>query len=58
MVISVIDRIERVLSMAIGSALACARYTLFRRVDDPFQPVMVAAAPYVVMRAASLRRGR
>ena len=43
-VISFIDRINRVLTMAVGSALACASYTTFGLIDDPFQPVMYAAA--------------
>lgn len=43
-VISFIDRINRVLTMAAGSALACASYTLFGLVDNPFQPIMYVAA--------------
>ncbi len=46
-VISFIDRIDRVLTMAVGSALACASYTLFGLVDDPFQPVRYAAAVFL-----------
>jgi hypothetical protein len=45
-VITFIDRINRVLTMAVGSALACASYTLFGLVDDPFQPIMYAAAVF------------
>jgi MFS family permease len=46
-VISFIDRINRVLTMAIGSALACASYTTFGLVDDPFRPVMYGAAVFL-----------
>ena len=47
LVIFVIDRINRVLTMAIGSALACASYTLFGLIDNPFQPLMYAAAVFL-----------
>ncbi len=46
-VISFIDRVDRVLTMAVGSALACASYTLFGFVDDPFKPIMYAAAVFL-----------
>ena len=46
-VISFIDRVNRVLTMAVGSALASASYTLFGLVDDPFQPIMYAAAVFL-----------
>jgi MFS family permease len=46
-VISFIDRINRVLTMAVGAALASASYTTFGLVDDPFQPVMYAAAVFL-----------
>jgi MFS family permease len=46
-VISFIDRVNRVLTMAVGAALASASYTIFGLVDDPFQPVMYAAAVFL-----------
>lgn len=46
-VISFIDRIDRVLTMTVGAALACASYVTFGLVDDPFQPVMYAAAVFL-----------
>lgn len=46
-VISFIDRIDRVLTMAVGAALACASYITFGLIDDPFQPVMYAAAVFL-----------
>lgn len=46
-VITFIDRINRVLTMAVGAALASASYTTFGLVDDPFQPVMYAAAVFL-----------
>jgi MFS family permease len=47
LVIFFIDRINRVLTMAIGSALACASYTLFGLMENPFQPIMYAAAVFL-----------
>jgi MFS family permease len=47
LVIFFIDRINRVLTMAVGSALACASYTLFGLIDNPFQPLMYAAAVFL-----------
>jgi MFS family permease len=47
LVIFFIDRIDRVLTMAVGAALACASYTLFGLVDNPFQPIMYAAAVFL-----------
>jgi MFS family permease len=47
LVIFFIDRINRVLTMAIGAGLACASYTLFGLVDNPFQPIMFAAAVFL-----------
>lgn len=46
-VISFIDRVDRVLFMAVASALACASYVWFGLVDDPFQPVMYFAAVFL-----------
>jgi MFS family permease len=46
-VISFIDRINRILTMAVASALACASYTAFGLVDDPFQPAMYFAAVFL-----------
>jgi MFS family permease len=46
-VISFIDRIDRILTMAVASALACASYTAFGLVDDPFQPAMYFAAVFL-----------
>jgi MFS family permease len=46
-VIAFIDRLDRVLWMVIGSALACASYTLFGLVDNPFEPIMFAAAAFL-----------
>jgi MFS family permease len=46
-VISFIDRINRVLTMALGSALACASYTTFGLIDDPFQPIVYLAAAFL-----------
>jgi MFS family permease len=46
-VIFFIDRINRVLTMAIASALACASYTLFGLMENPFQPIMYAAAVFL-----------
>ncbi len=46
-VISFIDRIDRVLFMAVASGLACASYVWFGLVDDPFQPAMYAAAVFL-----------
>jgi MFS family permease len=43
-VISFIDRVDRVLFMAVASALACGSYVWFGLVDDPFQPAMYLAA--------------
>jgi MFS family permease len=47
LVIFFIDRINRVLTMAIGSGLACASYTLFGLMENPFQPLMFAAAVFL-----------
>ncbi len=47
LVIFFIDRINRVLTMAIGAGLACASYTLFGLVENPFQPIMYAAAVFL-----------
>lgn len=47
LVIFFIDRLNRLLTMAIGAALACASYTLFGLVDNPFQPIMFAAAVFL-----------
>lgn len=46
-VITFIDRINRILTMAIGSALACASYTIFGLIDDPFQPIVFLAAAFL-----------
>lgn len=46
-VISFIDRIDRVLFMAVASGLACASYIWFGLVDDPFQPAMYVAAVFL-----------
>lgn len=46
-VISFIDRVNRILTMAVGAGLACASYTTFGLIDDPFQPVMYAAAVFL-----------
>jgi MFS family permease len=46
-VIFFIDRINRVLTMAVGAGLACASYTLFGLVGNPFQPIMFAAAVFL-----------
>jgi len=43
-VISFIDRVDRVLFMAVASALACGSYIWFGLVDNPFQPAMFVAA--------------
>lgn len=47
LVIFFIDRIDRILTMAIGSALACASYTLFGLIENPFQPITYAAAVFL-----------
>lgn len=46
-VIFFIDRINRVLTMAVGAGLACASYTLFGLIENPFQPIMFAAAVFL-----------
>jgi MFS family permease len=46
-VISFIDRIDRVFTMAVAAGLACASYTTFGLVDDPFAPGMYAAAVFL-----------
>jgi len=46
-VISFIDRVDRVLFMAVASALACGSYIWFGLVDDPFQPAMYVAAVFL-----------
>jgi MFS family permease len=46
-VISFIDRVDRVLFMAVASGLACASYIWFGLVDDPFQPAMYVAAVFL-----------
>ena len=46
-VITFIDRINRILTMAIGSALACASYTIFGLIDNPFQPIVYLAAVFL-----------
>jgi MFS family permease len=46
-VIFFIDRINRVLTMAVGAGLACASYTLFGLVENPFQPIMYGAAVFL-----------
>ncbi len=47
LVIFFIDRVDRVLTMAVGAALACASYTTFGLIDDPFQPIMYLAAAFL-----------
>ena len=47
MVISFIDRVDRVLFMVVASALACGSYLWFGLVDDPFQPAMYVAAVFL-----------
>ena len=46
-VIGFIDRVDRVLFMAVASGLACASYIVFGLVDDPFRPVMYVAAVFL-----------
>jgi MFS family permease len=46
-VISFIDRVDRVLFMAVASALACGSYIWFGLVDNPFQPAMFVAAVFL-----------
>lgn len=46
-VISFIDRVDRVLFMAVASALACGSYVWFGLVDDPFKPAMFIAAVFL-----------
>jgi MFS family permease len=46
-VISFIDRVDRVLFMAVASALACGSYVWFGLIDDPFQPEMFVAAVFL-----------
>jgi len=46
-VIFFIDRLNRVLTMAIGAALACSSYLVFGFIDDPFQPITYAAAVFL-----------
>ncbi|MFM9011898.1 MAG: MFS transporter [Planctomycetota bacterium] len=46
-VISFIDRIDRVLFMAVASALACFGYVWFGLQDDPFRPAMYVAAVFL-----------
>lgn len=46
-VISFIDRVDRVLFMAVASALACGSYVWFGLVEDPFQPAMYVAAVFL-----------
>jgi MFS family permease len=46
-VISFIDRVDRVLFMAVASGLASASYIWFGLVDNPFQPAMYVAAVFL-----------
>lgn len=46
-VISFIDRVNRVLFMAVASALACGSYIWFGLVDNPFTPAMYVAAVFL-----------
>jgi MFS family permease len=46
-VITFIDRVDRVLFMTIASALACGSYVWFGLVDNPFQPAMYVAAVFL-----------
>ena len=46
-VISFIDRVNRVLFMAVASALASASYIWFGLVDNPFTPAMYVAAVFL-----------
>lgn len=46
-VIFFIDRFDRTLALAIGAGLACASYTTMGLVDNPFQPMMLAAAMFM-----------
>jgi MFS family permease len=46
-VISFIDRVDRILTMAVASALACASYTTFGFIDDPFQRATYFAAVFL-----------
>ena len=46
-VITFIDRVDRVLFMTIASALACGSYVWFGLVDNPFQPSMYVAAVFL-----------
>lgn len=46
-VITFIDRVDRVLFMAVASALACGSYVYFGLQDNPFQPAMYVAAVFL-----------
>lgn len=46
-VISFIDRVNRILFMAVASGLACASYVWFGLVDNPFTPAMYVAAVFL-----------
>ena len=46
-VITFIDRIDRVLTLTVGAALACASYLTFGMIDDPFQPATYVAAVFL-----------
>jgi len=46
-VIAFIDRVDRVLFMAVASALACGSYVWFGLQDNPFQPAMYVAAVFL-----------
>jgi MFS family permease len=46
-VITFIDRVDRVLFMTVASALACGSYVWFGLVDNPFQPAMYVAAVFL-----------
>jgi CTP:molybdopterin cytidylyltransferase MocA/Na+/melibiose symporter-like transporter len=46
-VIRFIDRFDRTLALAIGAGLACASYTAIGLIENPFQPVMFAAAVFM-----------
>jgi MFS family permease len=47
LVVLFIDRFDRIAAMVAGSALACASYTTFGLVEDPFQPAMYLAAMFL-----------
>jgi MFS family permease len=44
LVITFIDRLDRILALALGTALTAIGYTLFGLQDNPFQPAMYAFA--------------